>query len=64
MCSIAIFHDILSVIRRSVNQGDTLLTRNIGHAEYLWEWNINEKEQRERQRKQKKRTATAKESCP
>ena len=24
----------LSVVRRSVNQGDTLLTRNIAHADY------------------------------
>ena len=34
MCSIAIF--ILSVVRRSVNQRDTLLTRNIAHADFTW----------------------------
>jgi len=27
-------------MRRSVNQGDTLLTRNIGHTKYLWGQNI------------------------
>ena len=40
VCSIAIFHDDddddddddRSVVHRSVNQGDTLLTRNIAHA--------------------------------
>ena len=30
---------ILSVVCRSVNQSDTLLTRNIAHADYTW--NIN-----------------------
>ena len=35
VCSIAIFHDDdddRSVVHRSVNQGDTLLTWNIAHA--------------------------------
>ena len=27
---------ILSVVHRSVKQGDTLLTRNIAHADYTW----------------------------
>ena len=49
MCSIAIFHDILllllllllSVVHRSVNQGDTLLIRNIVHANYTWNIEMN-----------------------
>ena len=45
MCSIAIFHDILllllSVVRRSENQGDTLLIRNIAHADYTWNIEMN-----------------------
>ena len=35
VCSIVIFHNI-SVVCRSVNQGDTFLTQNIVHADCTW----------------------------
>ena len=32
---------LLSVVRRSVNRGDTLLIRNIAHADYTWNVEMN-----------------------